>query len=211
MEELTLEGLVHDLNNVLETVSEAGELLVEDPRWSSLAATLQRSVERGRRLLGSYREQAQASCELRLAVEKAQEFVVDTLVAARAPILEFVREVEPGLRVRGTPTAWERVFLNLFLNAAQVMPKGGAVEIRSRRTDDGLEVTVADAGSGIPVDILGRIFEPRFTTKSARAGLGLHIVKTIVEENGGRVSAANRRDTRGAVFTIRVPSGGAER
>ena len=77
----------------------------------------------------------------------------------------------------------------------------------SYESDRGIELTVADEGTGIQEELLSKIFTPRFSTKSSRSGLGLHIVASIVKGNGGTVTAANRETGKGAVFTIRLPGG----
>jgi signal transduction histidine kinase len=128
-----------------------------------------------------------------------------------API-EFRREIEPGLRLPGMSTEWERVFVNFFMNAAQVMPKDCEVEIKAKKKEDGeIRITVANSGPGIPDEVLPHMFEAHFSTrkprsKSDRSGLGLHIVKTIVTQNGGSVKGAIRA-AGGAQFTILLPPG----
>jgi two-component system, OmpR family, sensor kinase len=88
------------------------------------------------------------------------------------------------------------------------MPKPGRIEIIAEQTDDSLTITVSDNGPGIPAEILPRIFRPNVSTKtnrSSRSGLGLHIVASIVKKYSGRVTAANRESSSGAVFTILLP------
>ncbi len=203
--DLHLEGLVHDLNNVFETISEAADLLAADPSWEALAATIQRSIERGKRIVGSYRE-ARGVPDLDDILDLAVEFTDDFLSADHRPKIEFRRRCEPGILLPGTAAAWERVLVNLFLNAAQAMQRGGCVEIVAHHNDDAVQMIISDEGPGIPEDILTKIFTPRFSTKSARSGLGLHIVQSIVTQYGGTVTAGNRPDGRGAVFSIRLPN-----
>ena len=100
------------------------------------------------------------------------------------------------------------MFANLFLNAAQAMRKPGRIEIGAEQGDGSLKITVADNGPGIPVDILPRVFRAHVSTNTnnaRRSGLGLHIVLTIVKKYSGRVTAANRENRTGAVFTILLP------
>lgn len=204
--DLNLEGLVHDLNNVFETISEAAELLEDDPKWTSLAAVIHRGVSRGRRIVGSYSASARGEQEFDLILDNSIEFALDLLNAVHAAPVEFVRKVAPGIRITGSATSWERVFLNLFLNAAQAMKHGGVIEIRATCGEDGIEIRVSDNGCGIPAHILPRIFDPHFSTRSSNSGLGLHIVKSLVTENGGTVHAENRKNASGAAFSIHVPA-----
>jgi signal transduction histidine kinase len=205
--ELTREDLIHDLNNVFETITEAADLLSTDRRWKSLAASLGRSVTRGKRLLGAIPD---STPYLTAIVDDAIQSVTDYCIAARKPRLRFVRQIAPGTRLPGSAKDWERVFLNLFLNAAQIMQKPGRIDIEAEQRDNVLYITVADNGPGVPVDLLPRIFRPNVSSKTSRSrsGRGLHIVAAIVKQYAGRVTAANRERGNGAVFTISLPSSG---
>lgn len=204
--DLTLQGLVHDLNNVFETISEAAELLAGDERWRELAETLARSVDRGRRIVGLYADQNRAGAELSEIVDRAETFLRDFLRHLAGTKIRVQRRIEKDHRLPGNPGDWERVFMNLLLNAAQAMKDrgGGTIEVHSRVENGSLVVEVLDDGPGIDEAILPRIFTARFSTRSKQAGLGLHIVRTLVEGNGALVSAANRPGG-GAAFTIRAP------
>lgn len=200
--DLTLEGLVHDLNNVFETIFQTSELLAKDPKYAKVAATLERHATQGARILSSYFEQSQASLELDAILDRATDFARDFVRLKRGMQLEFTRNIEDGLRLRGNAASWERVFMNLFLNAAQAMEGDGVVDIAASRTARGVEIIVSDDGPGISPKILPRVFEPGFSTRAKRSGLGLHIVKSIVEERGGTVEASNRPNGQGAQFSI---------
>ena len=210
--DLALAGLVHDLNNIFETIQEAADLISADSKYAKLAATLRRSATRGSRMLNSYMESSMALLEFESILDSAVEFLSDFLQAARRPAIEVVRRLEPGVRLRGNPSAWERVLVNLFLNAAQAMEEGGTVEVEARRTAEAVEIVVADDGPGISAKILPNIFDAHFSTRAKRSGLGLHIVQSIVRQHGGAVSASNRPAGRGAEFRIALPHvSGAER
>jgi signal transduction histidine kinase len=203
--DLTHESLIHDLNNVFETITEAAELLSSDKRWEPLAATLCRCVNRGKRLLGAIPDSAP---NLVAVVEDAIQSVNDYCTATRKPCMRFLRQIPPELRLPGSAKDWDRVFVNLFLNTAQVMQKPGRIDIVAQHEADSLLVTVSDNGPGIPPDILPRLFRPNVSTKnlrSGRSGLGLHIVASIVGKYSGRVNATNREKGNGAVFTISLP------
>ncbi|MBL8214855.1 MAG: HAMP domain-containing histidine kinase [Bryobacterales bacterium] len=205
-EDLSVRGLVHDLNNVFQTIQDAADVLEEDERWSALAGTIHRSTEHGLRLLRSVIEATRGSFELRRIAEIAVQFARDFLRAGNGPDIAFRIQIEEGLRISSNAAAWERILVNLLLNAAQAMPRGGAVELTARRTDNGIEVTVADNGPGIPEQILPKLFDPHVSTKRGQRGaglhgLGLHIVRTMVEADGGTVSARNRPEG-GAEFVI---------
>jgi signal transduction histidine kinase len=203
--ELTREDLIHDLNNVFETITEAADLLAADKRWKALAATLTRSVTRGKRLLGAIPD---SSPNLSAIVAAATQYVTDYCIAARKPRMRFVNGVPADIRLPGSTQDWERVFVNLFLNAAQIMKKPGRIDIDTQVVEGYLHITISDSGPGIPEDILPRMFRTNVSTKvsrNARTGLGLHIVAAIVRKYGGSIAAANRERGTGAVFTISLP------
>jgi signal transduction histidine kinase len=195
--DLTLEGLVHDLNNVFQTIGESAELLEGDPKWQRLAHTLQRSVDRGQRIVHSILETNRTGAELAPVIENATQFCRDYLECANGPRIEFRDEIDSEFRLKGDAAQWERVLVNLFLNSAQAGAKNIRIQAR-----EGL-IVVSDDGPGISSELLPRIFQPRVSTKSIISGLGLYVVQSIVEQNGGSVSAANGQNG-GAVFTMRV-------
>ena len=101
-----------------------------------------------------------------------------------------------------------------FLNAAQAFRKPGVIEVTAETDDAGVRIQIGDNGPGIPEEILPGIFRPNVSTKSLankRSGLGLHIVESIVSKYGGRVTAANREQRSGALFTISLPPAQAAR
>jgi signal transduction histidine kinase len=193
--ELNVEGLIHDLNNVFQTMAESAELLSADPKWAKLAATLHRSVERGQRIANSIVEHQRSDVEFADTVERAIEFVRDYLELVHGPEVAFERHIEPGFRVAGDAASWERVLVNLFMNSADA---GGRHIVVSA---GGHDICIADDGPGIPSALLPAIFQPHVSTKPITSGLGLYVVRSIVEENGGTVSAANGNNG-GALFRI---------
>lgn len=203
---LTHESLLHDLNSIFETISEAAELLSADRHWKSLAATLNRSVARGKRLLGALPDQTP---DLTSVVEDAIQSVTDYCVAARRPRVRLVHDLTGSIPLPGSAKDWERVFVNLFLNAAQAMNKPGRIDIAAHKGTDSLVIVVSDNGPGIPSEILPRLFRLHVSTKNAksntRSGLGVQIVASIVKKYSGRIAASNRERGTGAVFTITLP------
>jgi signal transduction histidine kinase len=99
---------------------------------------------------------------------------------------------------------------NLIRNACEAMPSGGRLTLRGRGLGDAVEVAVIDTGVGIAPDDLGRIMEPLYSTKARGLGLGLALVRMIVERNGGAIQVASESG-RGSTFTVRLavaPQGG---
>jgi two-component system, NtrC family, sensor kinase len=106
----------------------------------------------------------------------------------------------------------QQVFLNLFLNAKDAMPKGGWLSVSSRVEDGRACVEVGDTGSGIPGEYLARIYDPFFTTKviGQGTGLGLSITYGIVQEHEGTIDCTSAAG-QGTRFTLTFPCATAER
>jgi signal transduction histidine kinase len=100
------------------------------------------------------------------------------------------------------------VFNNLLKNAVQSIPEGreGRIDVRLQEETGHALATVTDNGSGIPASIHDRIFTPSFTTKSSGMGLGLAMVKRIVEQAGGSVRFESR-EGEGTTFFVSLPLG----
>jgi len=111
-----------------------------------------------------------------------------------------------GPVVLGIEYKLQQVFLNLFLNARDAMPKGGWLSIVTRSGSGQATVEVADTGSGIPTDYLSRIYDPFFTTKEIGkgTGLGLSITYGIVQEHGGTMTCDSSVG-QGTRFTLTLP------
>lgn len=201
--DLALPGLIHDLNNVFQTLMDAADTLSGDPRWSHLSAAIFRSVERGREITQSMQPVDQPSAPFESVLENARALVEDSMMSRPGPKIQFDCRIEPELVLRHA-WAWERVLINLFCNAVQAMPQGGTIFVDARRKHNDIQIVVADEGSGIAPELLAVIFDPRVSTKTL-GGLGLHVVHTIVKQEAGEVRAANR-DGRGAEFTITLPA-----
>jgi signal transduction histidine kinase len=124
----------------------------------------------------------------------------------RGKNVELVLELEETLpKINGFPGELNQVWTNLFANAIDALPPGGQLAVRTY-TDRGLAcIDVIDNGHGIPDEIKNRIFEPFFTTKSMGegTGMGLDIVKKIVDRHKGQISVASRPGR--TAFTLCLP------
>jgi signal transduction histidine kinase len=122
--------------------------------------------------------------------------------------IRISEDIASGLPpVRGDRSELEMALLNLVSNAVDAMPAGGDLRVGASAMDDGLQIVVADSGSGIPPDLLPRIFEPWVTSKppGRGTGLGLSITRDVIERMGGTIAAASVHGD-GTVFTIALPA-----
>jgi signal transduction histidine kinase len=146
--------------------------------------------------------------ELAPVVEAALESVRP---AALAKEIRLQRVFAPLGAVHGDPDRLQQVVWNLLANAVKFTPKGGEVQVRVRRVDAHAEILVADSGVGIAPDLLPHVFERfRQADSSTRRqygglGLGLAIVRHLVELHGGTVEARSAGEGKGAAFTVSLP------
>ncbi len=104
------------------------------------------------------------------------------------------------------PGQLSQVFMNLLVNAAQAIPDEGTIRIRTRNEEDGVVVSVEDTGVGIPPQNLERLFEPGFTTKGSRVGMGIGLLisREIVSRHGGRIDVTSTPGS-GSTFSVHLP------
>jgi PAS domain S-box-containing protein len=125
--------------------------------------------------------------------------------------IDLTTTVERSEPIQADPNRLQQVFANLFSNAIKFTPKGGRVEVNGVRIGDSMRVTVTDTGEGIPPHLLPHLFQ-RFrqadgstTRRHGGLGLGLAIVRHIVELHGGWVAAASGGVGQGSTFTVTLP------
>ncbi|HJT70987.1 MAG TPA: ATP-binding protein [Terriglobales bacterium] len=222
-------GVAHDFNNLLMVIGAHAEMGLANAKdeealrrnLQGIVASVRRASELTRRLLNFGKQQEKGRQLI------AINWVVQDTAAMLSRILEEDIEVEVVLSknvgmVRADPGQIEELLLNLAVNARDAMPNGGHLVIetqmirlgddfaaRHRHVTPGEHVllTVSDSGHGISEEHMARIFEPYFTTKSAGkgTGLGLTMVKSIVEQNAGAISAEST-PSHGTSFRIYFPA-----
>ena len=148
-------------------------------------------------------------CKLQPVIDAAAESIRPT-AEAKAVRLEVLRETQTNL-VLGDPERLQQVVWNLLSNAVKFTPKGGLVRVTVQRIKSQVEITVTDSGTGISPDFLPHVFD-RFsqadgsTTRTfGGLGLGLAIVRHLVELHGGIAHAKSAGKGQGATFTVRLP------
>jgi signal transduction histidine kinase len=139
------------------------------------------------------------------AIEKSHP-----VITGRGHELSVERPAEE-LTLWGDPTRLQQVITNLLTNAARYTPKGGKIEFRGTREKDSVVLRVRDNGMGIAKELVSRIFDLQtqfarsLDTSGPSLGVGLALVRTLVELHGGTVSAVSEGPNQGSEFTVRLP------
>ena len=148
--------------------------------------------------------------DLNAIIEAALE-IVRPAAHAKDIVLVAALDASAG-SIQCAPDRIQQVAWNLLMNAVKFTPAGGRVEISSRRRADDVAIVVTDTGEGIAAELLPQIFEPfrqgdsSSTRKQGGLGLGLALVRRLVELHGGRVVAESAGTGTGATFTVTLPA-----
>jgi signal transduction histidine kinase len=142
----------------------------------------------------------------------------DTILAAaeaagpgithRQQYFEIDVPVDPPLWIRGDAVRLQQVFANLLSNASRYSPEGAEIAISAREEDRRAVIVVRDTGVGIRRDMLERIFDPFVRESAGMAdglGIGLTLVRSLVTQHGGRITADSEGPGRGSAFVIELP------
>nr|WP_314546288.1 ATP-binding protein [uncultured Massilia sp.] len=215
--------LAHELRNPLAPIASAADMLrlayAEEPRVKQIGDIVARQVAHMRHLVDDLLDVSRVTrglvtvnrkpIDLRAAVGEAIE-QSRPLIDARRHQLQ-VRMAQQPLMVDGDHTRLVQVAANLINNAAKYTPEGGRIEVALDAVDGRAQLMVRDNGSGIGPDLLPVVFD--LFTQGSRTldrtqgglGLGLALVRKLVELHGGRVDAASPGQGSGSTFTVRLP------
>ena len=207
-------GVAHEVNTPLTGISSFTQMLLQgaepdDPRTKVLEK-IERQTFRAAKIVNGLLNLARPAQTDSGAVD-VNAVINDVLALLehqfRTGRIQVRKELSPTpLLVQGIEYKLQQVFLNLFLNARDAMPRGGWLTVATRDHDAGAAIEIADTGSGIPADQLSRIYDPFFTTKEIGkgTGLGLSITYGIVQEHGGAI-ACDSSLGQGTRFSLTLP------
>ena len=216
--------LSHELRNPLSPILNALGILrqvrTDDPVIQQAGGIIERQVRQMVRLVDDLLDVSRITkgklrlkmepVELRAAVNRAAESA-RPLLDARRHEFSLLLPTEP-LWVEGDPARLEQVAVNLLTNAAKYTDTGGLVRLTVAREGDDAVVRVLDNGVGIPADMLPRIFDlftqvdGSLSRSHGGLGVGLALVRTLVEMQGGRVTAASGGLGKGSEFAVKLPA-----
>ncbi|MBM3216758.1 sensor histidine kinase [Candidatus Poribacteria bacterium] len=210
-------GLAHEIRNPLNSMSITLQLLEEDlsgdepPDCEGIRRQVTRvrgEIQRLEVILSDFLRYArQSHAELEpVQIGSVLHEVLD-FVEPEADRLgvEIVREIDSTQPQMADPLLLKQAFLNLVLNAFQVMGDGGTLTVRGEQSVHGVDVVVRDTGGGIADEARARIFEPFFSTKKEGTGLGLAVVKQVSDLHGARIDVKSQPG-QGTTFTLHFPS-----
>ena len=205
-------GVAHDFNNLLTVIEGYARLLKEEcPNGDAvlfveeIIKASNRASNLTRQLLAFSRKQSadprlmdlnEAALGMKGMLERVIGEDVELRVAADASPSTVVAD----------PAQIEQIIMNLAVNARDAMPQGGRITIRTESLPGWVELSVSDTGQGIPEELQAQIFEPFFTTKETGkgTGLGLALVRAIVEDSQGRISLDSHVG-QGTTFRVQFP------
>lgn len=130
--------------------------------------------------------------------------VLDLLAARSLAMPAIVRDYQLVPPLPETPARLHELLLHVLDNAVRASGAQGRVAIATRAADGAVEIAVTDSGAGIPDDVLPHVFEPFFTTRPDATGIGLAVVRRIVDERGGTIAIRTTRG-HGSTFTLTLP------
>ena len=207
-------GIAHEIKNPLVAIKTFAELLperfTEKDFREDFSQVVIREIARIDDLVARLRGLAAPaarslpSLDLRSPIEETLVLLRGQLEQKRIRVRRLYERTLP--QMAGDPAQLKQLFLNLFMNALEAMDAGGELTIRlSRRESIGVSsllAEVSDTGSGIPQDMLGKVFDPFVTTKPGGSGLGLAICRGIADAHRATIRVENNTNCRGTTATI---------
>lgn len=206
-------GMAHEIGTPMNVILGRAEYLMKRTQEDTMKrglGTIIGQVERITRVMNQLlsfarrRAPERRAVDLRQVVESSMEMFQERLARQHILVeLIFDDEVPP---VHADADQMSQVVINLVMNATHAMPDGGTLHIGLSADNDTVILKVMDSGYGVPPDTISRIFDPFFTTKDfgKGTGLGLTVVKGIVDEHGGSI-AVESKEGKGATFTMHMP------
>ncbi len=208
-------SIAHEIRNPLNAMLQASDLLegesTLDVAQRRLLAVFKEESKSLNDILSSYLMKAKppepqfAIWDLRVILEQVVSLLqADRSLADRVAFtLDIPESVSP---ISLDASSIKQLFLNLFLNAIDAIKGRGEIRVQIREMDDRILLHIHDNGCGIPKSLLPNIFKPFFTTKDKGTGLGLAVVKRIVDEHGWDVEVESEESV-GTTFRLTIPLG----
>ncbi len=209
-------GMAHEIGTPMNVILGRAEYLMDrvtDEAVKKGLQTIVAQVERITRVMNQLlafarrKPPERGPLVLRDVIENSVEMFQERLAKSRVQVDLQLDETCPA--VQADADQMNQVLINLIMNAVHAMPDGGRLRIGMVPVDAMVQLTVTDTGHGIPKEVIAKVFDPFFTTKEfgKGTGLGLTVVKGIIEEHHGFISAESQ-EGQGTTFKILLPKSG---
>jgi two-component system sensor histidine kinase HydH len=198
--------IAHDLRNPLSVIQMSSDLLrmnLEkhmDDKMKLHCSSLQDSIVEINRIISDVLNYAKTS-KLNLETIYVSTLLNNCISNMVIPETIVISLPDSDAQIKCDSRKMQAVFSNLIINSIQVLDNSGNIQIKLNDSNEHLLISFEDSGSGIPDEILPKIFDHLFTTKPEGTGLGLGICKSIIEQHGGMINVKNNPTT----FTIKIP------
>ena len=208
-------GVGHELRNPLGAIKNAvyyikgklinSELAKREPRIIEFLGIVDDEISSSNKIIDDLLNFSRVA-KPAVSPTKIRKVMEDALSYLAVPEnVEVINKLDANLpEVEVDANQIRQVFANIATNAIQAMPEGGKLTINARKGDKFLEVAISDTGGGISGDVIGKIFDPLFTTRAKGIGLGLAVCKSIIERHGGAIEVESRAG-KGTTFTVKLP------
>ncbi len=198
----------HDLRNPLQGIGGALYLLRKESLTAEereeMLQVIENALNYSNAIIKDLSDYS-AEIKLKLVPTTLKSITRGAIQVVKVPLnvrVEDLSDDQPSLGV--DPDRMRRVFINLIQNAIDAMPQGGTLTISSKQSNDDVEITISDTGSGMSKKVMENLWKPFQTTKAKGMGLGLAICKRIVEAHGGNISVKSK-EGEGTTMTISHP------
>ena len=206
-----LAGMIgHDLRNPLAGIKNAAYYLKRkdaeglSDQSKEMLEVINKCVEHSNKIINDildYSREMQLTRKEVTLGKMLSEALVMVQVTQKIKVVTHFRDT---IKIKVDYDKFKRVFVNLVKNSIDAMPNGGTISIASKEANNHLELSFTDTGTGIPNDVLPKLFSPLFTTKAQGMGFGLAICKRIVEAHRGNITVQTAK-AKGTAFTVTLP------
>ncbi len=202
----------HEIRNPLGIISSSAELLTkkikQDPSSNKIAKIIMEESNRLNNIITDFLNYARpqsptlGNCQIKEIIKKIRLFLAVHLEDEGYRITTFFSDPLPD--IMADSNMLYQAFLNIIINAVQAMPGGGEIYISVQSIEDYILIMIEDQGHGITRQVMEKIWDPFFTSKDTGTGLGLVIIKNIIEAHKGIIKIENRLN-KGVRVSIKLP------
>jgi PAS domain S-box-containing protein len=209
-------SLIHEINNPLQSaigcLGLTGEVFSEGGDIRKYLSVASEELERAARIVSQLRDLNSPSGKINSNDADLHELIQHSLMLVSKQckdrgIAVTYHQMDKQLSLPKVPEQIQQVFLNLMLNAIDAMSSGGELDIFIKQTNSpiGISVCFIDTGMGMSEEVLSKIYDPFYSTKSGGLGLGLFISKSIAQDLGGNINVKSFPG-KGTTFTVWLPT-----